>query len=88
VLARKQKLDPDLWSNVKQTLPLLASPEFYQQAKLGYARGGMPVVFVDRVRAYYDILLAREAAYIPRLHVGNVSADPERATGIAAFGGP
>jgi hypothetical protein len=27
-------------------------------------------VFVDRVRAYYDILLAREAAYVPRLRVG------------------
>jgi hypothetical protein len=26
-------------------------------------------VFVDRVRAYYDILLAREAAYVPRLRV-------------------
>ncbi len=88
VLAKKQKLDPDLWSNVKQALPLLASPEFYQQAKLGYARGGMPVVFVERVRAYYDILLAREAAYIPRLHVGVVSAEPERTTGISAFGGP
>ena len=26
----------------------------------GYARGGMPVAFVDRVRAYYDILLRHE----------------------------
>ena len=50
ILAQKQKLDPDLWSDVKKVLPLLALPEYYEQAKLGYARGGMPVAFVDRVR--------------------------------------
>ena len=69
VLAQRQKLNPDLWSDLKKTLPLLALPEYYAYAKNGYARGGMPVVFVDRVRAYYDILLAREAGYVPRLRV-------------------
>lgn len=67
ILAQKQKLNPDIWSDVKKTLPLLALPEYYEAAKLGYARGGMPVAFVDRVRAYYDILLAHEPAYLPRL---------------------
>jgi membrane-bound lytic murein transglycosylase F len=67
VLAQKQKLDPDLWSAVKKTLPLLALPEFYEDAKFGYARGGMPVAFVDRVRAYYDILLAQQPSRKPRL---------------------
>ncbi|MBK6337967.1 MAG: membrane-bound lytic murein transglycosylase MltF [Betaproteobacteria bacterium] len=69
VLAQRQKLNPDLWSDLKKTLPLLALPEYYAEAKNGYARGGMPVVFVDRVRAYYDILLAREAGYVPQLRV-------------------
>jgi hypothetical protein len=27
----------------------------------------MPVAFVDRVRAYYDILVRQEPAYQPRL---------------------
>ena len=67
VLAQKQKLNPDLWSDVKKTLPLLALPEYYEQAKLGYARGGMPVVFVDRVRGYYDVLLSQERPHQPRL---------------------
>ena len=69
VLAQKQKLDPDLWSDVKKVLPLLALPEFHEQAKLGYARGGMPVAFVDRVRAYYDVLLAQQQAHQPRLRM-------------------
>lgn len=67
ILAQKQKLDPDLWIDVKKVLPLLALPEYYDQAKLGYARGGMPVAFVDRVRAYYDVLLAQEQPHWPRL---------------------
>jgi membrane-bound lytic murein transglycosylase F len=69
VLAQKQKLNPNLWSDVKKVLPLLALPEFYEQAKLGYARGGMPVAFVDRVRGYYDLLLAHETPHHPRLRM-------------------
>jgi membrane-bound lytic murein transglycosylase F len=67
ILAQKQRLNPDLWSDVKKVLPLLALPEYFAQAKLGYARGGMPVAFVDRVRAYYDVLLAQELPHWPRL---------------------
>lgn len=69
VLAQRLKLDPDRWSDVKKVLPLLALPEYHSQAKLGYARGGMPVAFVDRVRAYYDILLAQQPAHHPRLRL-------------------
>jgi membrane-bound lytic murein transglycosylase F len=67
VLAQRQKLNPDLWSDVRKTLPLLAQQDYFLQARNGYARGGMPVAFVDRVRAYYDVLLRTEAAYQPRL---------------------
>lgn len=69
VLAQRQGFDPDHWSSVKKVLPLLALPEHYEKAKLGYARGGMPVAFVDRVRGYYDVLLAREAPLQPRLRL-------------------
>jgi len=69
ILAQKQQLNPDAWSDVKKALPLLADPEYYEQAKLGYARGGMPVAFVDRVRAYYDVLLAQQPSHGPRLRV-------------------
>ena len=67
ILAQQQKLNPDLWSDVKKVLPLLALPEYHQHAKLGYARGGMPVAFVDRVRGYYDVLLAHAPPHRSRL---------------------
>ena len=69
VLAQKQKLNPDHWSDVRKALPLLALPEYHADARNGYARGGMPVAFVDRVRAYYDILLAHQAPLEPRLRM-------------------
>ena len=69
ILTQKQKLNPDLWSDVKKVLPLLALPEYYEDAKLGYARGGMPVAFVDRVRGYYDVLLAQQLPHQPRLRM-------------------
>ncbi|NDP43256.1 MAG: membrane-bound lytic murein transglycosylase MltF [Aromatoleum sp.] len=77
ILAQKQKLNPDIWSDVKKSLPLLALPEYYELAKSGYARGGMPVVFVDRVRAYYDVMLAQQPASLPRLRLfaGTPAAD-------------
>jgi len=76
VLAQKQKLNPDLWADVKKALPLLALPEYYDTAKYGYARGGMPVVFVDRVRAYYDILVRQEGPYQPPLRAYPTLATP------------
>ena len=61
VVAQRMKLDPDRWDDVRQALPLLALPEHYENARNGYARGGMPVAFVDRVRAYYDLLVHQGA---------------------------
>jgi membrane-bound lytic murein transglycosylase F len=76
ILAQKQKLNPDAWSSVKKTLPLLALPEYHEDAKFGYARGGMPVAFVDRVRAYYDILLVQQPSRQPRLRMVTAMDNP------------
>ncbi len=76
VLTQRQGLDPDHWSNVKKVLPLLALPEHYEKAKLGYARGGMPVAFVDRVRGYYDVLLALQPPMQPRLRLFSGASEP------------
>ncbi|MGH8801612.1 MAG: membrane-bound lytic murein transglycosylase MltF [Casimicrobiaceae bacterium] len=69
VLAQRMKLNPDLWSDVRRTLPLLADPKYYLGARNGYARGGMPIAFVERVRSYYDILLRTERARPPLLQM-------------------
>jgi membrane-bound lytic murein transglycosylase F len=63
VLAVRQKLNPDSWSDLKKTLPLLAQTDRADQTKYGTARGGQAVVFVETVRAYYDVLLRLEKPY-------------------------
>jgi len=75
VIAQKQKSSPDSWTAVSKALPLLVLPEYYEDAKYGYARGGMPVAFVERVRAYYDILLAHQPSLRPRLRMFSASSD-------------
>ena len=70
VLAARRKLNPDSWSDLKKTLPLLAQAELADDTKFGVARGGQAVVFVETVRAYYDVLLRFEKPYYgARLHV-------------------
>ena len=76
IQAQRDRLDPDRWRDVRKTLPLLALPEYYEKAKSGYARGGMAVAFVDRVRAYYDILLRNEEPHQPRLRPWGALAGP------------
>ena len=57
VLTQKNGGDPDLWTDVKKNLPLLAKKEWYTQTRYGYARGGEPVRYIENIRRYYDILL-------------------------------
>ena len=56
VLATKMGLNPDSWADIKTTLPLLNKAKYYNTAKFGYANGGAPVIFVESIRTYYDIL--------------------------------
>ncbi len=48
--------DPDRWMDVKEFLPLLAQKEWYSKTRFGYARGHEPVVYVQNIRRYYDVL--------------------------------
>jgi membrane-bound lytic murein transglycosylase F len=63
VLAERQKLNPDSWSDLKKSLPQLAQTDRADQTKYGAARGGQAVVFVETVRAYYDVLLRLAKPY-------------------------
>jgi membrane-bound lytic murein transglycosylase F len=63
VLAARRKLNPDSWSDLKKTLPVLAQPDSVDATKFGFARGGQAVVFVETVRAYYDVLLRLQNPY-------------------------
>lgn len=49
--------NPNLWLNLKETLPLLAQRKYYEHTRHGYARGWEPVMYVENIRNYYDILV-------------------------------
>jgi membrane-bound lytic murein transglycosylase F len=59
--ARKLTADrggnPNRWSDLKETLPLLAKSEWYKQLQHGYARGHEALTYVENIRGYYDILI-------------------------------
>lgn len=59
-IARGMNLNPQSWSSLEQTLPLLRNPKYYKKTRHGYARGTEPVRYVRRILTYYDIL-KREA---------------------------
>jgi membrane-bound lytic murein transglycosylase F len=48
--------DPDNWLDVMAHLPLLEKKEYYKFTQHGYARGREPVVYVQNIRRYYDLL--------------------------------
>ena len=56
VLTQRQGGNPDIWIDVKERLPLLQKRKYYKQTKYGYARGYEPVVYVQNIRRYYDVL--------------------------------
>ena len=49
--------DPDIWVDISTALPLLAQRKWYSQVPYGYARGWEPVLYVNNIRAYYNILI-------------------------------
>lgn len=57
IVAETLGRDPNRWSDVKECLPLLSQAKWSARLKYGYARGREPVMFVNRVRTYYDVLV-------------------------------
>jgi membrane-bound lytic murein transglycosylase F len=48
--------DPDAWIDISEALPLLSQRKWYSRLPYGYARGWEPVLYVNNIRAYYNIL--------------------------------
>lgn len=80
ILAKRLKLNPDSWADVKKTLPLLNQAEYYSTLKFGFARGGAPVVFVESIRTYYKILEKYEDKHTPALPKFNMAWYQRRMT--------
>ena len=49
-------LNPSIWSDLKQILPLLSQKKYYKTLKHGYARGSEPVNYVESIYNFRDIL--------------------------------
>lgn len=62
-LAVKKNLDPNLWESLAQTLPLLRYRKYYKDAKYGYCRGSEPVIYINQIMIYYDILKRQGIEY-------------------------
>ncbi|HSB95938.1 MAG TPA: membrane-bound lytic murein transglycosylase MltF [Spongiibacteraceae bacterium] len=61
-IADRQGKDPNRWTDVKDTLPLLQKSQYYEKTRNGYARGREPVRYVQNVRYYYNLLTWTEVA--------------------------
>ena len=65
VLAQRLGRNPDSWTDLKKTLPLLSKAIYHSTVKHGYARGGESVIFTENIRTYYDILVKFQKPYRP-----------------------
>jgi membrane-bound lytic murein transglycosylase F len=61
-IATQMGRDPNSWAELKQILPLLSQPTYYQKTRFGKARGHEPVDFTLRVLAYFDLLNAKSVS--------------------------
>jgi membrane-bound lytic murein transglycosylase F len=55
-IARMRGGNPDLWRDVREALPLLQESQWHSKTRHGYARGGEPVIYVQNIRRYLEIL--------------------------------
>ena len=56
-ITRELGEDSEAWINVRHSLKRLAQQSWYSKTKHGYARGWEPVLYVENIRNYYDILI-------------------------------
>lgn len=57
ILTQNAGDDPDLWGDVRKYLPLLSKKKWYKKTRHGYARGKEPVMYVQNIRNYFDLLV-------------------------------
>ena len=70
ILTRRQGGNTDTWVDIKKWMPSLNKPVYFESLKHGYARGGEAVIFVENIRAYYDMLsrLTDNEPGLPQTH--------------------
>lgn len=56
IITEIQGGDIDSWQHVRERLPLLSNAKWHSRVRRGYARGAVPVQYVENVRRYYALL--------------------------------
>ncbi len=56
ILTQRAGKNPDSWEDVAKHLPLLTKEKYYSTVRLGYARGYEPVLYVNNIQKYIDLL--------------------------------
>lgn len=56
-ITKAQGGNPDLWSDVKERLPLLRQKKYYSQTRYGFARGDEALNYVENIRRYYQSII-------------------------------
>lgn len=79
ILTEKAGKNPNKWVDVKEFLPLLSKQKWYEQTRHGYARGYEPVIYVQNIRRYYDVLNWASAQQQPSSWLAKREAAPEQA---------
>ncbi len=64
-IARDKGLDPDKWSSLEKTLPLLQHEKYWKNALYGYCRGMEPVEYVTNIIRYSNMLSRRYLSGMP-----------------------
>lgn len=78
--------NPDRWMDVKEFLPLLAQKEWYTKTRFGYARGHEPVLYVQNIRRYYDVLARMTEEVAPKANeINNIASLEQELPGNTGY---
>lgn len=55
-IAEALEINPNYWTDLRDILPRLRDPDYYRFTRYGFARGEEPVIYVQNIRRYYDLL--------------------------------
>lgn len=85
ILTQKAGKNPDKWQHVREFLPLLSNPRYYNNTRYGYARGHEPVQYVSNIRKYMELLRwevdTASARDLSPDHNGDSDSDASETTG-------
>jgi|TARA_B110000091_G_C13726046_1_gene436884 membrane-bound lytic murein transglycosylase F len=73
VITQRFGHNPNYWSDVKKHLPKLRIKKYYTKSKYGYARGSEPVKYVERIKAYLDIIYSERKIHLSSFSLKEIS---------------